>query len=67
MGLDDLLANCKAKAAAVSLGLCGEEWQKDGSWICIVRIPGGMQSELFSNVNRLTKGTGEIRLLEHST
>lgn len=44
-----------------------DEWQKDGSWICIVRIPGGMQNELYSNVNRLTKGTGEIRLLEHST
>ncbi len=41
-----------------------EEWQKDGSWICVVRIPGGMQDELFSDVNRLTRGSGEIRLLD---
>ncbi|MDH7592873.1 MAG: ribosome assembly factor SBDS [Methanomicrobiales archaeon] len=40
-----------------------DEWQKDGSWICIVRIPGGMQDELFSDVNRLSKGSGDIRLL----
>ena len=44
-----------------------EEWQKDGSWICVVRIPGGMQDELFSDVNRLTKGSGEIRLLDRAT
>jgi len=44
-----------------------DEWQKDGSWICIIRIPGGMQKELFSEVNRLTKGSGEIRLLDHSS
>lgn len=44
-----------------------DEWQKDGSWICVVRLPGGMQDELFADVNRLTKGSGEIRLLGRGT
>lgn len=44
-----------------------DEWQKDGSWICIVRIPGGMQEELFSSVNRLSRGNGEIKLLERTS
>ncbi|MDD1673126.1 MAG: ribosome assembly factor SBDS [Methanomicrobiales archaeon] len=44
-----------------------EEWQKDGAWICVLRIPGGMQDDLFADVNRLTKGTGEIRLLGRVT
>ncbi|MDD1672310.1 MAG: ribosome assembly factor SBDS [Methanomicrobiales archaeon] len=44
-----------------------DEWQKDGSWICVVRLPGGMQDQLFADINRLTKGTGEIRLLGRGT
>ena len=41
-----------------------EEWQKDGSWICIVRIPAGIQGDFYSLVNRLTKGQGEVRILD---
>jgi ribosome maturation protein SDO1 len=40
-----------------------EEWQKDGSWICVVRIPAGIQSEFYDLVNRLTKGQGEVKIL----
>ena len=40
-----------------------EEWQKDGSWICVVRIPGGMQQELESLVRKVSKGTGQVRVL----
>ena len=40
-----------------------DEWQKDGSWICIVRIPAGVQSEFYDLVNRVSKGEGETRLV----
>jgi ribosome maturation protein SDO1 len=40
-----------------------EEWQKDGSWICIVRIPAGIQGEFYDLINRITKGHGEVRIL----
>jgi len=40
-----------------------EEWQKDGSWICVIRIPAGIQSEFYDLVNRLTKGQGEVKIL----
>jgi ribosome maturation protein SDO1 len=40
-----------------------EEWQKDGSWICIVRIPAGIQGEFYDLINRITKGRGEVRIL----
>lgn len=40
-----------------------EEWQKDGSWICVVRIPAGIQSEFYDLINRLTKGQGEVKIL----
>ncbi|MBQ3684090.1 MAG: ribosome assembly factor SBDS [Methanomicrobium sp.] len=40
-----------------------DEWQKDGSWICICKIPAGIQGEFFDLVNRLTKGDGEVKLL----
>ena len=41
-----------------------EEWQKDGSWICVVRIPAGIQSEFYDLINRLTKGQGEVKILK---
>ena len=40
-----------------------EEWQKDGSWICVVKIPGGMQQELENLVRKITKGTGQTRVI----
>jgi ribosome maturation protein SDO1 len=44
-----------------------EEWQKDGSWICVARIPGGVQREFYDLVNRVSRGEGEVRILEHVT
>lgn len=41
-----------------------EEWQNDGSWIGVVRLPAGMQDEFYSLINKLTKGTAETRLLK---
>jgi ribosome maturation protein SDO1 len=40
------------------------EWQNDGSWICVVRIPAGMQGEFFSLANHVAKGDAQIKILE---
>ncbi len=40
------------------------EWQKDGSWICVVRIPAGIQEEFFDLVNRLSKGDADVKILD---
>ncbi|HJK78730.1 ribosome assembly factor SBDS [Methanocorpusculum vombati] len=40
------------------------EWQNDGSWICVVRIPAGMQEEFFSLANHAAKGDAQIKILE---
>lgn len=40
-----------------------EEWQNDGSWICVCRIPAGIQEEFYNMINRLTKGDGEVKIL----
>ncbi len=40
-----------------------EEWQGDGSWICVCRIPAGIQEEFYNMINRLTKGDGEVKIL----
>lgn len=44
-----------------------EEWQSDGSWICVVRIPAGIQDEFYSLVNRVAQGDAEVRILERIT
>ncbi len=41
-----------------------EDWQSDGTWIGIVKLPAGLQSELFDKLNSLTKGNVETRLLK---
>jgi ribosome maturation protein SDO1 len=41
-----------------------EEWQKDGSWICVVRIPAGIQGDFYDLVNRITKGEAEVKVLD---
>ncbi len=43
--------------------LIKEEWQKDGSYIAVLDIPGGMEEEFYSKVNALTKGSAETKLL----
>lgn len=41
-----------------------EQWQNDGSWICVVRIPAGIQEDFYSLINRLTKGDGDVKILD---
>ncbi len=41
-----------------------EGWQKDGSWIGVVRFPAGLQNDFYELVNRLTKGEAETRIVK---
>ncbi|NLA39416.1 MAG: ribosome assembly factor SBDS [Methanomicrobiales archaeon] len=40
------------------------EWQSDGSWIAVVRIPAGIQEEFYDLVNKVSRGSAETRILE---
>ncbi|VVB70873.1 Ribosome maturation protein SDO1 [uncultured archaeon] len=42
-----------------------EAWQNNGSWIGVVQIPAGMQTEFYALINRLTRGEAETKLLKH--
>ena len=41
-----------------------EEWQPNGSWIGVVEIPGGMQTDFLERLAQRTKGNVETRLLK---
>jgi ribosome maturation protein SDO1 len=41
-----------------------EDWQSDGSWIGIVRIPAGMQTDFYDKLNDITKGNVSTKILK---
>ncbi|HOT93625.1 MAG TPA: ribosome assembly factor SBDS [Methanoregulaceae archaeon] len=59
----DNAARAYAEIAAAAT-IEAEEWQKDGSWICVVRIPAGIQDDFYALVNRLSKGDADVRKLK---
>jgi len=55
----------KAYGTARSFGVLErEDWQSDGSWIGIVKIPAGMQTDFYDKLNDVTKGNVETRILK---
>ena len=41
-----------------------EEWQSDGSWVGIVRIAAGLQTDFYEKLNDLTKGNVSTKILK---
>ncbi len=41
-----------------------EDWQSDGSWIGIVKLPAGMQTDFYERLNDLTKGNISTKILK---
>lgn len=41
-----------------------DEWQSDGSWICIIRIPAGIQNDIYDLINKVSKGDAEVKILK---
>ncbi len=44
--------------------LLREEWQPNGSWIGVVEMPAGMQTEFLERLNAKTKGNVEAKILK---
>ncbi len=43
-----------------------DKWLADGSYLCVIQIPAGMQTEIYDKINAVTHGNNEIRVLEKS-
>jgi len=41
-----------------------DNWQTDGSWLCLVEIPAGIQNEFFDALNKLTHGSVESKVMK---
>ena len=41
-----------------------EKWQSDGSWLGSIEIPAGVQEEFFSELNSITHGKVETKVLQ---
>lgn len=41
-----------------------EDWLNDGSWLCVVEIPAGLQNDFYDALNKLTHGTVESSILK---
>lgn len=41
-----------------------EDWQSDGSWIGIIRLPAGMQTDFYDKLNDITKGNVSTKILK---
>lgn len=41
-----------------------EEWQEDGAFIALLRVPAGMRDELFSFLNAITKGEVQTKVVK---
>jgi len=41
-----------------------EDWQSDGSWIGIIRLPAGLQAEFYDKLNNVTKGNVSTKILK---
>jgi len=55
----------KAYGAVRNFGaLEREDWQSDGSWVGIIRIAAGMQTNFYDKLNDLTKGNVSTKILK---
>ncbi len=55
----------KCYSAIKSYGtILREEWQDNGYWNAVVEIPGGLESEFYDKLNKLTSGNVECKLLK---
>jgi ribosome maturation protein SDO1 len=44
--------------------LIGEKWKEDGSWMGIIELSAGRQTEFYDQLNELTKGNVETRIVK---
>ena len=44
-----------------------DQWQADGSWIAVVELPAGLQMARLDELNKLSKGRVEIKIITRSS
>lgn len=55
----------RAPSVMRSLGsLQKEEWSGDGSYVCLLEIPAGLQAEVYEKLNSLTHGEAEVKIIK---
>ena len=55
----------KSYAAVKSFGqILKEEWQKDGSWVVVIEIPGGLETDFYDSINKICHGNIESEALK---
>lgn len=55
------------KASSIIRGfgtLLREEWKGDGSYLCLLEIPAGLQQDVYDKLNALTKGQTEVKIIK---
>ena len=53
----------KASPVLHKYGVQKEEWQNDGSLVAMLEIPAGAKQDLFNELNHLTHGEVESKIL----
>lgn len=55
----------RAGSVVRSLGvLLKEEWSNNGSYVCLLEIPAGVQTEVYDRLNSLTRGQVEVKVVK---
>ena len=55
----------RASSVVRSLGtLLKEEWTNNGSYVCLLEMPAGIQSEVYDRLNNLTRGQVEVKVIK---
>ena len=44
--------------------LIRDEWQKDGSWVAVIELPGGLEEDFYGKLNALCHGEVETKILK---
>ena len=57
----------KAEFVMHKYGIKKQEWQKDGSLVLVVSIPAGMKGEVLSELNHVTHGSVETRIIQQAS
>lgn len=44
--------------------LLKDEWQRDGSWVAVIELPGGLEEDFYGKLNALCHGEVETKVLK---
>ena len=54
----------KAFGALKEFNMQQDEWQKDGSWVVVIDIVGGLEGDFYDKLNSLCHGNVETKVLK---